>query len=1214
MAELDLNGLLPLMQQQPAFEQLCRDLERARQAPGSQPTGLHVLAAARPFLVAALAAATGRPIILVTARPEVGLHFVDQLRLWLGEAQRILDFPDPGALPYERAPWSVERVQRRIQVLTALTQPKVVGGAPLVVTSARALLHPTIPLEMFQRHVRSYSQGQTISLRFLLASWYAMGYESTNIVSEPGQYSHRGGILDIFPTNQVYPARLELWGDEIDSIRLFDPASQRSIETLTELVVPPASEALLVRDVTERAASQLRALDCSGCHEPIQGEIQHHIGMIQEGQRFPGVEFYLPYLYEQPGSVLDYLPENGLLLIDDWSGLELNVSDVEQQALRLRDDLVGRGELPDAFGGATHTWDDLRDFFSQRPPIVLGYGVDEAEYGLGDLFQAGPRYGGRLSDAMTAIRRQAGQVTQVLVSKQAERMAELLANEGIVARPRGELRQPPTPGSLALLQGSVSEGFILGQPDEGLPGENHEPGSNGETEPDFADGPRNITPLLSLITDAELFGWSRVAPRRSLRARKRPTSENFFAEIETGDYVVHLEHGIGIYRGLVQREINSITREYLELEYAQGDKLYVPVHQSDRVSRYIGTGEGDPGVHRLGTADWKQAQQRAKRAVEEIAEELLELYAAREAVTGFAFAPDTPWQAEIEGSFPYTETEDQLRAIEDVKRDMEQPKPMDRLVVGDVGFGKTEVALRAAFKAVMDSKQVAILVPTTVLAQQHFSNFSQRLSNYPVKVEMLSRFRSASEQREILEKLGEGQVDIIIGTHRLLSSDVRFKDLGLLVIDEEQRFGVTHKERLKQLRREVDVLTLSATPIPRTLHMALTGVRDMSTIDTPPEDRLPIVTKVMQWEDTQIKMAILREIDRGGQIFFVHNRVLSIYALTQRLQKLVPEATFTVAHGQMNEHELEQVMYDFANGKYDVLVCTAIIESGLDLPNVNTIIMDHAEMFGLAQLYQLRGRVGRGARRGYAYLVHPRETTLTQEALERLDAIREATELGAGFRIALKDLEIRGAGDLLGARQSGHIAAVGFDMYAKLLAQAVRELRERREQPEKPAAETVRARQEVILETGPSVDLPLQAHLPLDFIPDDDVRLRLYRRMAEATTLDEAADIEQELRDRFGELAPPAANLVYILRLRLLAAQAHITGIGQESGQISVQLPGPGALRAITSQNLLDERVVRYGRREFYIDTKVGEAEWKQCLEQALLTLAARAEGERAVV
>ena len=1170
MASTTLHGLVPLLQATPEFGKLCTDLEHGSLSPGEEPLALQLLSAARPYVAAALASALERPLLIITARPDIALQFQEKMKLFLSDLSRLVYYTDPGVSPYERAPWSSERVQARLTVLTELLTAE---GSPIVITSAQAILQPTIPRAWFERNVRTYQVGKTISLRFLLASWYAMGYTKVNTVLEPGQYAHRGGILDIFPTNtrSLYPVRIELWGDEVDSIRTFDPLSQRSLKQLKQVTIPPASEALFHRNQKD-AATRLRALDYSHCIDEIKAGFAEDISKIEHGERFDGLEFYLPYLYEQCGNFFDYLPKNTLVLIDDWIGLELNVEEIESKALERRNDMIMRGELPPNYATYLYTWDDLRDEFSQHPPIVLGHGLSEI-YGLGELFEAGPRYGGKLHEATRVMQENWSNVTQIVLTRQSERLAKMFNDQGIISARLYGVHQPPVAGTLNIVEGSISEGFKL-----------------------------KIEHPLHLITDTELFGWSRVASRKSLRPRKRVGTESFFTEIKEGNYVVHSEHGIGIYRGLIQRDINGMIREYLEVEYAKGDKLYVPVHKADRVAKYVGPGDREPAVHRLGTADWENARRKAKKAVEEIADELLELYAARATIKGYAYGPDTPWQAEMEASFPYTETDDQLRAIEEVKRDMESTSPMDRLVVGDVGFGKTEVALRAAFKAVMDGKQVAVLVPTTVLAQQHYNTFTQRLTPYPINVQMLSRFRNPKQQAQIVEELGKGQVDIIIGTHRLLSKDVEFKELGLLIIDEEQRFGVTHKEHLKQLRSKVDVLTLTATPIPRTLHMALTGVRDMSTIDTPPDERLPVVTKVLEWNENLIRRAILREIDRGGQLFFVHNRVMSIYAIAQQVAKLVPEARITIGHGQMGEQQLETTMLEFAEGKYDILVCTSIIESGLDLPNVNTIIIDRADMFGLAQLYQLRGRVGRSARRGYAYFIHPRVSQLNMDARERLQVMQETTELGAGMRIAIKDLEIRGAGDLLGAKQSGNIAAVGFDMYTKLLAQAIRERSQKRS---KPNERSRRARHAILTPTLPPVVLPLQAYLPKEYIADEEIRLQIYRSMAEATTMKAVNEVEQELRDRFGPLIEPAANLLYILRLRVVAASAGVTQItmGHNNRQITIQLPGPGSVRMLSRARVL-MRQVRYGRRELLLPTQKDPNNWQKKLEEVLKILA----------
>jgi transcription-repair coupling factor (superfamily II helicase) len=665
-----------------------------------------------------------------------------------------------------------------------------------------------------------------------------------------------------------------------------------------------------------------------------------------------------------------------------------------------------------------------------------------------------------------------------------------------------------------------------------------------------------------VLSDAELFGYARLEPRRLSEKRATPT-ESFYADLNAGDYVVHIEHGIAKYAGLTRRDFNYGEREYLLLSYAEGDKLFVPIDQADRVARYMGMGAHAPHLNRLGTTDWEQVKAKAKRAVDDIAEELIELYAKRAQIAGHTYSADSDWQRELENSFPYTETADQLRALTAIKRDMEAPKPMDRLICGDVGYGKTEVALRAAFKAVNDGKQVAVLVPTTVLAEQHLKTFTQRLKPFPVEVEMLSRFRTESQQKKILERLQQGSVDIVIGTHRLLQDDVQFKELGLLIIDEEQRFGVKAKEKLKQFRTAIDVLTMTATPIPRTLNMALMGARDMSTIDTPPEERLPIRTYVTPYDEAVIKQAILRELGRGGQVFFVHNRVQGIEQVRSRLQRLVPDARIAVGHGQMKERELERVMIDFDEGKYDVLVCTAIIESGIDLPNVNTIIVNRADQFGLSDLYQLRGRVGRSNKQSYAYLMYSRDKVLVDVARKRLQAIFEASELGAGFKIAMRDMEIRGAGDILGARQHGHIAAVGFDLYTKLLAQAIQERREtgggrqkmedgrretgdgRRKTGDEESRTENRLPSSVLRPPSDSVtlDLPLEAHIPSEYVAQEEMRLRLYRRMAELTSLEAVEEFAQELKDRFGPVPQATLHLLYLVRVKVWALQAGIEAI-----------------------------------------------------------------------
>ena len=1166
---MNLSGLLSLLNEIPAYRELlqalgdwhAQDVDQPW-SPDSAPLGL--LRAARSYLVAALQRDLERPIVVVTARTEQAAQLHSQLRLWSDRPEAVLRFADPDALPYERIPWAAETVRERLMALTTLTTAR----RPVIVTSARALMQKTLPLRQFRLGMQTLRQGQLMPLDKTLARWVALGYEPVSVVEEPGTFSRRGGIVDVFPPASPLPVRIELFGDEIDSLRLFDPATQRSQERIPEFAITPACEALPRHG--PRAAERLAALDVSNLHAPAAAEFRADCQALAEGRRFKGIEFYVPYLYARPGGLVDFLPADGLLVVDDWAELEATVADLEEQALTMRRDLINAGELSPDFTIPYFTWDELREMLADRHPLTLGY--DDVEpalaHPLGEVFVPGPRYGGQLRRVLEALHemRAAGQRV-IVVSRQAQRLATLWSEQRDPVRPQEDVRQPPPPRSLTVVQGTLAEGFLLKK------GEEEEKGG---------------VVLCALLSDAEIFGWSRPEPRR---VRRRPVSpETFFADIEPGDYVVHVEHGIGIFRGMIRLTIEGAEREYLQVDYAGADKLYVPIHHADRLSRYVGTGDRPPALSRLGTAEWAQVKARAKRAVENIARELLALYSAREVVPGHAFGPDTLWQAELEAAFPYIETEDQLKAIEQVKADMERPRPMDRLICGDVGYGKTEVALRAAFKAVMDGKQVAVLVPTTVLAQQHYETFRQRLKPFPVEVEMLSRFRSRREQRDILERLKTGDVDIVIGTHRLLSKDVVFKDLGLLIIDEEQRFGVTHKERLKQMRTEVDVLTMTATPIPRTMYMSLTGVRDMSTIDTPPEERLPVRTHVGQYDETLIRKAILRELDRGGQVFFVHNRVRGIRQMAQRLRRIVPEATLDIAHGQMPEAELERVMLDFAAGKTDVLVCTSIIESGLDIPNANTIIINRADRFGLAQLYQLGGRVGRGAMRAYACLLYDNPRRLTETARRRLETIVEASELGAGFSLAMRDLEIRGAGDILGTRQHGHIAAIGFDLYTRLLAQAVRELK----------GEDVEQTGEVAaflqpLAPGVQITLPLDAYLPEEYIPDPDLRLRLYRRLGGVTAMEQVDELERELVDRFGPLPAAVANLLYQLRLKVLALRVGVQAIVVENNRLVLKSERLERTDRRALQRRLGQRA-RVERRRVWLplrEDEMGETLWR---------------------
>ena len=1071
-------------------------LERAL-AEGSGPQSAGLLDAAKPLLIAALKRRTRRPVLVVTARPEGALLLQEQLSAYCEGDPSIQVLPDPDLLPYERLASERSTVQQRLDVLAGLAG---VGprSAPLVVASAYAVATKTLPLRRFLDGTLTIARGGSVDLMELLRRCQALGYQMESSVEVPGSMSRRGGILDIYPPTSSRPARIELLGNTVESIRLFDPQTQRSGEPVQAVTITPAAEMLLTDP------HMGNALDLSRCTPQAQGRIREELARLAEGHGFDEMEFYAPLVND--ASALDYLSQDENLILDEPHSIRRALEEIEAQAQELKAALVARGELPQGFPRSFLTAEELeaRTEGFARCLRIEAFAADNNSL----PFSMAPAFAGRTRVLLTDIQQMLAEGQRVvLASHQAPRLSELLQEQSIPSTAPSGLQELPPHGSVALVHASLAEGWTL------------------------------PSQKISFFTDAEIFGVRK--QRRHIR-RRHVKRQSFLSELAVGDYVVHIDHGIGRFTGMLVRRTGDREREFLELEYGGHDRLLVPTDQIDRVGPYVGAGDRPPALTRLGTQEWHRAKERVRASTAQVARELLGIYAAREVVSGHPFAPDSPWQQELEASFPYVETRDQLRTIDEVKEDMERPKPMDRVVTGDVGYGKTEVALRAAFKAVMDGTQVAVLVPTTVLAQQHHNTFRERLAPFPVRVEMLSRFLSDGEQKKVVEGLAQGAVDICIGTHRLLQRDVRFKNLGLAVVDEEQRFGVAHKERLKQMRREVDVLTLSATPIPRTLYMSLAGVRDMSIMETPPEERLPIKSYVAQYDESIVREAVLREMERGGQVFFVHNRVYSIAAVAERLRRLLPEAQIAVAHGQMHEGGLESVMLQFAEGKADVLLCTTIIESGLDMPNVNTLIVSDADRMGLSQLYQLRGRVGRSAARAYAYFFYRPDKRLTEAAEKRLKTILSATELGAGFRIAMKDLEIRGAGNLLGVEQHGHIAAVGFDLYVRLLGEAVEELKASRDGTPSPSHE----------KPGPAIDLPIPAHIPEGYVEELSARLALYQRMASVREPTEVDELAQELKDRFGPWPEPVENLLFMLKVKLLALRAGVLSISHETGQL----------------------------------------------------------------
>jgi transcription-repair coupling factor (superfamily II helicase) len=1060
---------------------LLRDEPALARVLGRSSATLAVPEAARALVTAGLAGLTQRrPVVLAVPTSTEAERLAHDLGAYLGD-DRVELFPAWETLPFERVSPGVETMGRRLRVLWRLRDA---DRAPdVVVASVRALLQRLGP------HVESVEPvtihpGQQIDRDDLVSDLVAAGYRREEMVEHRGELAVRGSIVDVFPSTADRPVRVDLWGDEVDRLTEFSVSDQRSTDDLAEALLFPCRELLPTPHVRARA-ERLVGLEPWG---------REQWERLAQGLVFDGMESWLPWLTKDEHALLDVVGDDAQILLCEPRRMRDRAADLLAEEADLAATLAvtwGATEERSAEHGfprlhltfdrlLAHTrasaWHVVSVPDSPDTPQVQGSGWDPV---VGD--------GTGLLSRLVRLQQDGFRVVVGADGEgSATRVRELLSSEGVAA----DVVIAP------LERGTVLRGVKL-----------------------------------ALLAESDLTGRRRA--HRRARPRRRD-AEGFFDDLKKGDHVVHHQHGVARYGGMVKRAIGGVDRDYLLLEYKGDDKLYVPSDQIDAVRHY--TGGDNPSLSRLGGDGWQRTKAKVRAAVAEIAQELVVLYQKRLQAGGTAFGLDTPWQKEFEDVFPYQETPDQLKAIADVKADMEGARPMDRLVCGDVGFGKTEVAIRATFKAVQDGKQVAVLVPTTLLAQQHFLTFSERLAAYPVRVEVLSRFLTPGQARKVARAIEAGEVDVVIGTHRLLSGDVRFKDLGLLVVDEEQRFGVSHKEQIKRFKTGVDVLTLTATPIPRTLEMSLTGIRDLTLLNTPPAERQPILTYVGEQDDRAVAEAIRRELLREGQVFFVHNRVQDIDHVAAHLRDLVPEARVAIAHGQMDEGSLERVVLDFWEGEYDVLVCTTIIESGIDMPTVNTLVVDRADLLGLGQLHQIRGRVGRSGQRAYAYLFHPRDRALTEEAYERLKTIGEATELGSGFKIAMRDLEIRGAGNLLGTGQSGHVAAVGYDLYCQMVSEVVAELKG--EQAREPA--------EIKL------DLPLDANLPKDYVTKEELRLEAYRRLAAVTTEAEVDDIRAEWEDRYGPVPDAAAALLDVARLRAEAARLDIrelnvvkvTGIG----------------------------------------------------------------------
>ncbi|EPZ53193.1 transcription-repair coupling factor [Alicyclobacillus acidoterrestris] len=1055
-------------------------------------------------------------MLVVTHTSSQAQTIWEDLKEYLPDVQVLL-FPERENALVDVVASSTDVVSERIDILEHLTK----GTPTIVVTTLPAAAQPLTSKAQFLQQSLKLKVGDAVVMDDVIERIVRSGYERVELVETRGQFSLRGGILDIFPMSAQHPYRIEWFDTDVDSIRTFDPASQRSLEKLDEisfgpasdLLVPPAAAKLAASKLEKHLEARLRTVTDLEVRDRLQTVVGADIRKLESGQAFSGLARYSALFGNELNTLFDYMPGDYFICLDEPSRLGERAKSLEKEFSEWMSDALMRGDM---LSGTVEPID--------YEALVADVPRGKVQFSTFTRAGSGQRFSQVLNVTAKSMQNFHGQmnvlksevarwqksglhiVFAAATKERADHLERVLEDYRIDATRVEEFTEAAAP---QILTANLSSGFEL--------------------------------PLhrLVVVVETEVF----TAKRKHRRSRVELTDAErikSYQELNVGDYVVHVNHGIGKYLGIKTLEVDGRHKDYLYLSYAGNDSLYVPVEQIDQIQRYIGSGEKEPKLYHLGGNEWQKVKSRVSKTVKDIAEDLVKLYAAREATPGHAFSPDTPWQVDFENMFPYEETPDQLRAIADIKRDMERSRPMDRLLCGDVGYGKTEVAVRAAFKAVMDGKQVAVLVPTTILAQQHYETFKERFAGFPVTIDMLSRFRTRKESQACIKGLKDGSVDIVIGTHRLLQKSIQFKDLGLLIVDEEQRFGVTHKERLKQLRANVDCLTLTATPIPRTLHMSMMGVRDLSVIETPPENRFPVQTYVVEYNEGLIREALERELSRGGQVYFVYNQVQSIHGMAERIGRLVPDARIAVAHGQMAEDELERVMLDFLEGETDVLVTTTIIETGLDISNVNTLIVYDADRFGLSQLYQLRGRVGRSNRIAYAYFTYQRDKVLNEIAEKRLSAIKEFTELGSGFKIAMRDLSIRGAGNLLGAEQHGFINSVGFDMYSEMLAQAVRELR----------GEQVKQAPE------PTIDLPVEAYLPDSYIRDAAQKIQMYKRFKHVQTLSEANDLEEELEDRFGDLPAEVRNLLDVTRLKSLAVQAGADQISAHGAETAIRFPG----------------------------------------------------------
>ena len=1118
---------------------------------------------------------TGRATLVLTYSELRAKELAADLRFFTRD---IVVYPAKDILFYSADVHSMETNRQRFLALEQLIE----GRKPIVVASMEALLDRYPKKEIFTLFIISLCVGEVVDTQELLRKLICMGYERVEAVEAPGQVAMRGGILDVFSLTADEAVRIEFWDDEIDSIRAMNVSTQRSTEKLERTKIFPMRELVYEDSLADAAAAKitkefletLNVLKGASQEDTRAERLRENIGEDAERlcteRTLPAIGAYISYFYDDTVGLLDYIAEDTLICFDEPERIKEHMHTIAAEYEESMKGRIAQGYLLPAQGGLLFGYEDILHRASKFSQVLLA-GISQKATDFRPKWKADfavkstPSFQKRVDlfcEELSYLRQQEYRILILAGSStRAQRMAKELMERNVPAVYKDSLDEAIPKGAVWVVKGSVSKGFRY-------------------------DYIRWV-----VFSDSELFGGKEKARRK--KRTKNGTPIGSFTDLHLGDYVVHDNHGVGVFRGLEKIAVDGVQKDYMKISYRDGGNLFVPVNQMDMVQKYIGGGSAAaPKLNKLGGQDWMKAKLKARTAVKILAEDLVALYAKRAATKGHVYGKDTVWQKEFEESFEFEETQDQLQAIEDAKQDMQSDKVMDRLICGDVGYGKTEVAIRTAFKAVQEGKQVAFLVPTTILAQQHYNTFLQRMAGYPVVVELLSRFRTPKQQKESLKNLAGGLADIVIGTHRVLSKDVEFKDLGLIIVDEEQRFGVGHKERMKSLRENLDVLTLSATPIPRTLHMSLSGIRDMSLLEEPPQERHPVQTYVMESNPEFIREAIHRELARDGQVFYLHNRVESIYAETNRLQQLIPEANIACAHGQMSERELEDIMERFINGETDVLVCTTIIETGMDISNANTIIIQDADRMGLSQLYQLRGRVGRSHRLAYAYLMYRRDKVLKEVAEKRLQTIREFTEFGSGFKIAMRDLEIRGAGNLLGAEQHGHMEAIGYDMYCRLLEEEVR----------KHKGDTTVTQER--FET--SIDLQVSAYVPDFYIKNQEQRMEIYKKIAAVRTMEDYYDIQEEMEDRFGDLPRNVQTLLEVVLLKAKANGMGIASITQKQNHVVVMFrPDAGVNPASLTAVLREGRgkyLFRAGTNP-YLTVKVEKDGEKKILEELDLLL-----------